>query len=213
MMLTVLDLCTKLGYPDAGSHGSRSSAKVLLDDLKAFVENEPVKNDPSTVTTHYLLSPVNVFMYPHSRTPDGHKSVLKISSQYLSMLIDHRITEMLSQLFSMIVQSRAMQDQVIDLEVPMSFVDNATVQASIADPNEPGTQGLDENAQQHGVRDFHCQEPVPTTAEVHKDHVAQEARPMATIEPHDAEASIVLQDVMRDLVARGTSRDAGPITK
>ncbi len=74
-MPTALDLCTRLGYPDAGAHESGSLAKILLDDLKAFVENEPARNDPESLTTLYLLSPVKKSRYPYSWTPDGHESV------------------------------------------------------------------------------------------------------------------------------------------
>lgn len=114
----------------------------------------------------------------------------------------------------MIVQSRATQDQVIDLEVPVLAADNAiTPLISITNPSEPCIQESERNPPEHGVRDFQSQIAGPITTEVHTVQIANEDAPMANIEAHVAEDSIGLQNETQGLVARGTSRDAGPFTK
>lgn len=114
----------------------------------------------------------------------------------------------------MIVQSRAMQGQVIDLEAPLSAGDKATTPlASIVGSSEPRSQGSDQVAPQHEVRNLQDVDPENTMSETYSIPVAKEDVPIMTVEFHDGEDGIILQNVMKGLVARGTSRDAGPITR
>ncbi len=138
----------------------------------------------------------------------------RCQSQRLQTLIYHRITELLSQLFGMIVQNRALRDQAIEREVSILAVDQATTPlASIAASSEPCTQVSERRVPQLGVEDLRSQNPGVTITDVPTIHVAKEGVPMANVEPQDAEASTRSHDVMQNFVARSTSRDAGPITE
>lgn len=75
MTTTALELCEKLGYPDAGSHESASLAEVLIEDLKAFAKDKHERINSETMATLYMLSPVKVFKYPYNWTPDGMRLV------------------------------------------------------------------------------------------------------------------------------------------
>ncbi len=129
------------------------------------------------------------------------------------MLISYRVKEVISQLFSMIVQSRAMQDQVIDLESPISADKATTPLASIANFREPYAHESEQIAPHHEVRKLQGENPESMMREIHTTHVVKEHAPIMTLGSHDAEDGIGLQDEMKDLVAHGTSRDAGPITR
>lgn len=124
------------------------------------------------------------------------------------MLILRRVTEVLSQLFSLIIQSRATQDQFIDLEeADVMDVNNPTVVALAKDAGVPSMQRLERTASQTGV---HLGAIVREADSV---PLAKGGAPVAIVEFQGAVPSVGLQQTMQDLITHGTSSNAGPITK
>ena len=56
MVAPALQLCFELGYHDWTEFPSRGPAKLLLDDLKAFIEDRPFSESVESLSAAYLAT-------------------------------------------------------------------------------------------------------------------------------------------------------------
>ena len=56
MSVSILEICFELGYHEIGDLASRGPPKLLLDDLKALVEDTLVLESEESLSTAYLAA-------------------------------------------------------------------------------------------------------------------------------------------------------------